>query len=223
MPWLLVGILAACTGLGMGISLVDQPVPAQTRIAQILNSTEKAGTARFSITSTTNIDTQTLRSGYRSSGQINFRTGAMSVTIHYLSAGLHGNAAGTPVAPDLKFIVTGRFFYVYEQKLLSSVGVNSSRSTVSYFWSKSALSPHSRERSDILTTFGPLALLQLVASTEAPQIDDLGPGTVGGEKATKYQIGALSCHSTTDQVSEQISSTPVSLWVDGTGDLCRVK
>ena len=60
LPWALVGLVLAAAGLGMGIALGNEPVSAQ---AQIVKSTEKTGTARFTISLTMRVRAPDLGQG----------------------------------------------------------------------------------------------------------------------------------------------------------------
>lgn len=196
----------------MGIGLANQPPSAQAQISQIARRTEKAGTARFTISTRTTSSTPGAGSTSIESGEISFKTDSISFTVHYPALKDGSATAGLP--PTLRIIGVGRILYVYQPNLPSLGSVGATTGPVGSFWGKDSLSTAAHERTDIFSTFGPMGLVQIPSSTQVPQIEDLGNRTVGDETTTEYQYGVSTCQSTSNGATQYLLSTPTTLWVD---------
>lgn len=213
LPWLLVGLVAVGAGIGMGIGIAGQSPSAQAQISQILRATESAGTARFTVSSRT----VGLVTRYTASGEVNFKTGSVSMTAHYSIGGTHPTNADALPNPYFKVIETGRFLYVYLPTFSASGSVGTTTGPVAYSWQREPLPTGLHNRSGIL--YGPMGFLQLPGSTQVLQ--DLGPSTVGGQAATEYQMGQSTCQTSASGLTQTYLTTPTTLWVDLQGRLIQ--
>jgi hypothetical protein len=213
-PWLLVFLVAAGGGLGVGIGLANQSLSAHAQILQILRRTETSGTARFTTLAVNTEPGTRLRMRIAGSGEINFKTGSLTVTLDYSSAGPHA----TLLISRSKMIEIGRVRYSYlpTPSVPRSIG-SSISGPVAYSWQKESLLSASDQGSGSLN--GLTNLLQLPRSIQTMR--DLGLGIAGGREATEYQIGPSQCHSSASGITQTYSTAASNLWVDGRGRLIR--
>jgi hypothetical protein len=128
---------------------------------------------------------------------------------------LNDKSTTTGLPTNLRIIITGRTLYVYEPNLPAFGSVGSTTGPVTSSWRKESLS--SSSHNSFLSSFGPMALLQIPASSKALQFEDLGPSMVRGENTTEYQFGVSACQSTTNGITQNYSSAPTTLWIDTRG------
>jgi hypothetical protein len=214
MPWLLVLLVSAGAGLGVGIGLANQSLSAQVQISQILRRTETSGTARFA-TSAVNTEPGTrLRTRIAGSGEIDFKTDSVTISLHYSSTDPH---ATLPI-PESKMIQIGHVQYEYLPTPSASSSIGSSiRGPIAYSWQKEPLRTVLRHGSGSVN--GLADLLQLPRSIQTLQ--DLGHGIVGSREATEYQIGPSTCNSSVGGITQTYSTAASKLWVDGRGRLIQ--
>lgn len=216
LPWALVALLLAGVGLGMGIGISDESPSAGAQFAEIVRTTEEAGTARFTATSVTTVTgSSALQEKVVATGEINFETDSLSVTLRYPPTETHEGKAD--VSFEEKMIKTGPFMYVYVPSSLASGSLGTTTGPVAYSWEKEPLSTGSRRRSSEENSL--MNLLGLPGSTKALQ--DLGPSTVGGQATSEYQIGSSPCQSPVGGLTETYSTSPTTLWVDSHGRLIQ--
>jgi hypothetical protein len=216
LPWLLVGLVAVGAGLGMGIGIAGQSPSAQAQIAQIVRTTDNAGTARFTLSAVV-IDPGRIRTEIVASGEMNFKTDSVSMTLQYPSADPHTNKAGASALFEVRMIETGGYQYVYLPSVSASGSSGTTTGPITHSWQKVPLSSGSRNGSGIVNS--PMGLLGLPGSTQVLQ--DLGPSMVGGKEATEYEMGPSTCQSTANGLTQSYSSAPTTLWVDGHGRLIQ--
>ena len=212
LPWLLVGLVVAGAGLGMAIGIANQPSPsAQAQISQIARTTRDAGTAHFIITTVTTSPNPEFRSTSVESGEISFETGDMEFSVHYSSA--NSKATSGSGASDTRVIVTHRSLFLYQT--LTTPGSGGT------FWAKDTISTGSPERAEVLNSFGPFGDLEVPGAVKIVQFEDLGQHILHGEGATEFHFGTSTCHSTTNGVTQRVSSAPTTFWVDSHGRLIQ--
>ncbi len=208
-PWALVGLLVVGAGLGMGIGIANQsPVPAQAQISQIINTTEDAGTAHFILSTVSTSTNPQSRFSYVESGEISFQTGDIEFSVPAIPAASGGSGSG---ASDTRIIVTRRSLFVYQS--LTDPGSGGTT------WAKDTISTRSSEHAEVLNSFSPFGDLQFPDAIKVVQFADLGHAIVHGEGATKFHFSTSTCQSTTNGVTQRVSSAPTTLWVDSHGRL----
>jgi hypothetical protein len=195
----------------VGIGLANQSLSAQVQISQILRRTETSGTARFA-TSAVNTEPGTrLRTRIAGSGEIDFKTDSVTITLHYSSTDPH---ATLPISRS-KMIPIGHAQYEYLPTPSASSSIGSSiRGPIAYSWQKEPLRSVSRHESNGLAD-----LLQLPRSIQSLQ--DLGLGIVGSREATEYQIGPSTCRLSVGGIIQTYSTAGSKLWVDSRGRLIQ--
>ena len=167
LPWLLVGFVAVGAGIGMGIGIAGQSPTAQAQISQIVRTTEEAGTARYTISAAVSIGPNSkLRTGFSASGEINFKTHSMSETLHIGPTPSSGGKV--LIDPDLKFIETGRFLYVYLPNSSAFGSVGTATGTVVYSWEREPLTSGLRHGPGIVAGPMNIAIARFDSSSARP-------------------------------------------------------
>jgi hypothetical protein len=192
----------------MGIGIAGQSPSAQAQISQIVRMTEYAGTAHFVVSIVTTSPNPENRSSYIESGEISFKTGDMSFSVPPIPTARSGSGSG---GSETRIIVTRRSLLVYQSLTdPGSKGVS---------WNKDTISTGSPARAEVLNSFGPFGDLQVPDAVKVVQFEDLGQHIVHGEGATEYHFSTSTCESTTNGVTQHVSSAPTTLWVDNLGRL----
>ena len=218
LPWLLVGLVAVGVGIGMGIGIAGQSPTAQAQISQIVQTTDNAGTARFTM-SVVVIDPGHIRTDIDASGEINFKTDSVSMILRYPSAHKHANKADAPALSEVKMIETGNYQYLYVPSVSAPGSSLTTTGPITDSWQKVPLSTGSGNGTG--TADSPFSLVGLPGSLGVLQ--DVGPSTVNGQEATEYETGPSTCQSTASGLTQSYSSAPTILWVDGHGRLIQGK
>ncbi len=214
LPWLPVGLLIAGAALGMGIGIANQPsASAQAQISQITSTTEGAGSAHFIITTVTTSTNPELRSTSVESGEISFETGDMEFSVHYSSANSKATNGSGSGASDTRVRVTHRSLFLYQRLTMPGSGGT--------FWAKDRISTGSPERAEVLNSFGPFSDLQVPGAVKIVQFEDLGQHIGHGEGATEFHFSTSTCQSTTNGITQRVSSAPTTFWVDSHGHLIQ--
>jgi hypothetical protein len=150
------------------------------------------------------------RYSYIESGEISFRTGDMEFSVPAIPTAGNGSGSG---ASDTRLIVTRRSLFVYQSLTdPGSKGVS---------WAEDIISTRSSEQAEVLNSFGPFGALQVPDAIKVVQYEDLGHDIVHGEVATEYHFSTSTCQSTTNGVTQRVSSAPTTLWVDSHGRLIQ--
>jgi hypothetical protein len=205
LPWALVGLVAAATGIGawLGVSSAPAGGSAQAWVAQVLATTQAAGTVRFTYSSVTTSSNPHLRSSATGSGAVDFAgDGARATEIR----------AGDGSSDGL--VRLGRTVYI-------SFAAPGQPQAI---WIKIGRPPDSGQ--DLLGldfTNAAGALTGFSGPFHAVRVEDLGSAVVNGIPSTGYRVisGPTCTSSRSDPPSD--NAGPTDLWVDGGGRLVQVR
>jgi hypothetical protein len=205
LPWALVGLVAVATGVGawLGVSSAPAGGQAQAWVAQVLATTQTAGTVRFTYSSVTTSSNPHLRSSASGSGVVDFATDAARAT--EIRAG-NGSSDGQ--------VRLGRTVYISfaPPGQPQAIWINIGRPPDS---GQDLLGLDFTNAAGALTGFsGPF---------HAVRVEDLGSAVVDGIPSTGYRVisGPTCTSSHSDPPSD--NAGPTDLWVDGSGRLVQVR
>jgi hypothetical protein len=223
LPWVTVGLLVLGVGAGVGLGIAGQtptpaPLTATGQISRIVAATRRAGTARFTYSSSSTSTNRFLRASTRGRGEVDFGAATLHTTERDRSIGFSGTSAATekPVAQDnvVDQVLIGRTEY-------TRLGFDDDSDSP---WMKGPTWPKDTFGSlGALQQVGPLGALSLDEGAPGLRVEATGPGTVHGVETTEYQFVVPTCGAITpsDGISE--STGPLQLWVDGHGRLLQAR
>ena len=221
-PWVLVSLIAvgAAAGAALGIAHKTSAETPSQWVAAVLATTERAGTARLSYTQITSSPDADLRGSTAGSGMVNFATGDAQVTEvdHDISFTSTGNQPLHPVhsTNTQHAIVIGGT--VYQANPIPGISV-----TGEYHVLPFPKVPRS-QRGLSLALNASVALDALRGPYAVASVLDLGPATVGGTAATKYEVTYAPLHvCAPHQPPTEVTQHPTLVWVDNAGRLVRVR
>jgi hypothetical protein len=221
LPWALIGLLALSTAAGAVLGSLDRPsgTSAQAQVAQIINRTRKAQTARFTYASVTSSSNSQLRSTTFGTGVVDFTTDSMSASERDRSTGYSGvtTASEHPVTQNT---VNDEIWIGDTEYQRLPTGANALGS----FWIKQASWPaDSFGALGQLGVISPLGTLSEDGSAQDLVIRDNGHETVGGVEATEYLLVLPTCAAVTRSRGVGESSSPLEVWVDSSGRLIQAR
>ena len=205
LPFALVGLVAVATGIGawLGVSSAPAGGPVQAWVAQVLATTQAAGTVRFTYTSVTTSSDPQLRSSASGSGAVDFANNAAQST-----------EIGPPSASSNSVIRLGRAVYLD----LAAPGQPHD------MWINIGRPPDSGQGVlGLEFTNAGAALAGFSGPFHAVRVEDLGSNVVDGVPATGYRV--ISEPICASSRSGHLSDTtgPTELWIDGDGRLVQVR
>jgi hypothetical protein len=205
LPFVLVGLVAVATGIGawLGVSSAPAGGPAQAWVAQVLATTQAAGTVRFTYTSVTTSSHSLLQSSASGSGALDFADDAARATEIQGHNGLSSSqirlgrtvymGITVPGQPHDRWFDFGQPSHI-DQGLLGLEFTNASGALAGFY--------------------GPY---------HAVRVEDLGAAVVDGIPVTGYRVisGPICSSSRSGPPSD--TAGPTDLWVDGVGRLVQVR
>jgi hypothetical protein len=205
LPFALVGLVAIATGIGAWLGLSAAPIggPAQAWVAQVLATTQAAGTVRFTYTSLTTSSNPNLQSSASGSGAVDFASNSARAT-----------EIDTHSASSNSVIRLGRALYVD----IAPPGQPHDR------WISMGRPPGGDQGElGLAFTNAGAALSAFSGLFHAVRVEDLGSNVVDGVPATGYRV--ISEPVCASLRSGHLSDTtgPTELWVDGDGRLVQVR
>jgi hypothetical protein len=205
LPFALVGLVAIATGIGawLGLSAAPTGGPAQAWVAQVLATTQAAGTVRFTYTSLTTSSNPNLQSSASGSGAVDFASNSARAT--EIEAG-NGSSDGQ--------VRLGRTVYI-------SFAAPGQPQAI---WINIGRPPDSGQDLlglDFINAAG--ALTGFSGPFHAVRVEDLGSAVIDGIPSTGYRVisGPTCASSRSDPPSD--TAGPTDLWVDGDGRLVQVR
>ncbi len=218
-PWALLGLLTAGTAAGIALGVANQPgqTPAQW-VANALEATARAATARFTyshVTSSTNPDLRGTLSGH---GVVNFTRGDVRVTemdrdVTYQGGPLSGLHA-TPSTEVLDAVGIGGALY------------QSYDAPANLHWMKLNFPREPRSSLGLADALNAsVALSGLDGNDPVVAVHDSGPATVAGVATTKYVVSTAPPALCARQRAVGLTSQqmPSIVWIDKAGRIVRVR
>lgn len=205
LPFALVGLVAVATGIGawLGVSGAPAGGPAQAWVAQVLATTQAAGTVRFSYTSVTTSSNPHLQSSASGSGAVDFANNSARAAEIRAKNGSSGSQ-----------VRLGRTVYM---------GI-ATPGQLHDMWIDLGRPPDGGQ--DLLGlefTNAAGALAGFSDPFHVVRVDDLGSAEVDGIPASRYRVisGPICASSRSGPSSD--TAGPTDLWVDGDGRLLQVR
>jgi hypothetical protein len=222
LPWALLGVLGAGTGLGAWLGTTPTPTPRLTPaawVAHLLATTADAGSARFTYTHVTASANPEERAMLNGRGEVDFRSGNVSVTEvdrqdTFTTVPL-GVAHGAPTTSIVREIGIGPDEY---QNMPPDGPAPS--------WIKL---PWKRERRGDLglasAANAAVALDMLTGPAPVDSVRDLGAATLEGERTTRYLVSTAKPTTCPGARRSPLVATqgPSLVWVDARGRLVQVE
>jgi hypothetical protein len=221
-PWflgslLLVGTIAvAAPGTAQGSSSRS---PSRW-VADVIATTEGAGSAHFSYSNVTSSPNPELRGSLAGHGEIDFTTGDVRATEvdHDITFSATGHHPLRPVrsTTTLDAIVIGGT--VYQANPMRGVAL-----TKKYSKLPSLGVPHSQQGL-FLALNASVALDELRGPYAVASVTDLGPAKVAGVATTQYEVKYAPLHVCLPHKAPQVlTQRPSRVWTDDAGRIARVR
>jgi hypothetical protein len=221
-PWVLVSLIAvgAAAGAALGIAHSSSGETPSQWVATLLATTEKAGTARFSYTQITSSPNANLRRSLSGHGTANLVTDDAGVTEVDHEVGFNSTNGG-PIHPvhtttTVHAIVIGGT--VYQENPIPGFSFTNRYHALAFPNLPRA------QRGLSLALNASVALDALRGPSSVASIRTLGPDTVDGAAATRYELTYAPLHMCSPhQPPEVVRRQPSDVWVDHAGRLLQVR
>ncbi len=221
-PWLLLTLVlvGATAGAALGIAQESTSAASSQWVADVLATTEKAGSAHFSYIHVTSSPNPELRGTLSGHGVVDFTTGDVRVTEvdRDISFSATGNQPLHPVhstSTEDAIVVRGT---VYQANPIPGLAFTGKYRVLAF----PAL-PRS-QRGLTLALNASVALDTLRGPYAVASVTDLGPAEVEGVATSEYEVEYAPLHvCAPHQAPQVLTQRPSRVWLDGTGRLVRVR
>ncbi len=221
-PWFLLSLVlvGAAAGAALGVAQGSStPSPSQW-VADVLATTEGAGSAHFSYTQVTSSPNPELRASLSGHGEVDFTTDDVRVT--EVDRDISFSASGSqPLHPVSSTNITDAIVIggtVYQANPIPGLAFTGSYRVLPF----PAL-PRS-QRGLSLALDASVALDTLRGPNAVASVTNLGPAKVEGVATTQYEIQYAPLHvCAPHQATQVLTQRPSRVWLDDAGQLVRVR
>ncbi len=219
LPWALLGVLGLGIGAGAALGQFQSPGVSPTDwVAHVVATTAAAGSAHFAFTNSTTSPDRSQESTVVGTGIVDFTNSEFQVTENYRQNQYESTNGGAPGLTEQHFT-------------LETIGIGQTvyRDDTSFPFAGWTASRFPR---DVHQVFGldaangaEDALSGLAGITPIASVRTLGPGSVDGVAATRYEITNEPLYVCGPKGRTIFAHTfaPTTMWVDGQGRLLRVR
>jgi hypothetical protein len=221
-PWFLLFFLFVGATAGAALSITQgSSGPSPSRwVADVLATTESAGSAHFSYTHVTSSPNPELRGSLSGHGEVNFATDDVRVTEvdRDISFTATGNEPLHPVSSTstMDAIVIGGT--VYQANPVPGLAFTGKYRVLPF-----PSLPRS-QRGLSLALNASTALDTLRGPNPVASVTELGSADIAGIATTQYEVNYAPLHvCAPHQASQVLTQRPTRVWLDGAGRLVRVR
>ena len=221
-PWFLLSIffVGAAVGAVLGIAQGSSKLPATQWVANVLTTTESAGSAHFSYTHVTSSPNPELRGSLSGHGEADFSTDDVRVTEvdRDISFESTGNQALHPVSSTSTvdaIVIDGS---VFQADPIPGIAFTERYRKLPF------PAPPRSERGLSLGLNASVALDTLRGPNVAASVTEIGPVEVAGVATTEYEVDYAPLHvCVPHQAPQVLTQRPSQVWLDSAGRLVRVR